>query len=68
MKIKYSFIILIFITNLFTASNIASAKQSDEFINYLANGIYNDCDGEGLIIKEDSLKLRMTQIIQRQLR
>jgi len=43
------------IAGLFVANNIVNAKQSEEFINYLANKIYNDCKNEDLVIKENPL-------------
>ncbi|MCK5475326.1 MAG: hypothetical protein KAI71_01945 [Candidatus Pacebacteria bacterium] len=52
MKIKYFFIILIFIVSLFAMSNIVSAKQSDEFINFLSNKVYKDCKGENITVKD----------------
>lgn len=54
MRLKFSLIIFLLVV-LSIVINVAHAKQSDEFINFLSNKIYSDCNGKGLIIKEDSL-------------
>jgi len=52
---KIFFIVFLLIINIVIINSIVYAKQSDEFVNFLSETIYNDCNNHEIIIKENSL-------------